>query len=57
MLAALRVLELQVGATREEIRVAYREKMKTVHPDVGGDLDDAKRLNAAMDELRERGLA
>lgn len=55
--AALRVLGLSIGATSADIRAAYREKMKIVHPDLGGDADEAKRVNAAMEELRERGLA
>ena len=52
--AALKLLGLSLTATRDAIRRAYREKMKAAHPDHGGDVELAKRVNAAMDELRRR---
>ena len=45
--AAHAVLELPSGATVDEIKRAYREKVKEVHPDHGGDEEEFKRLREA----------
>lgn len=51
---AYRVLDLDPGANEEEIRDAYRRKVKDVHPDAeDGDEDEFKRATAAYETLRE----
>ncbi|MFD1587180.1 J domain-containing protein [Halorientalis brevis] len=45
--AAHAALGLPVGATVDEIKGAYRERVKEVHPDHGGDEDEFKRLREA----------
>lgn len=50
---ALAVLGLEPGASRAEVRSAYREHAKQLHPDRGGDEDAFKRLNRAYDRLQE----
>lgn len=49
--AALNILGLKKGATRDQIKHAYRERMRHVHPDHGGSVDEASRLNQARDYL------
>lgn len=48
---ALAILELQRGATSEEIRQAHRRLMKQAHPDQGGATWYAAKLNEAKDFL------
>ncbi|MDB5451469.1 MAG: dnaJ-class molecular chaperone [Caulobacteraceae bacterium] len=48
---AYAILDLQPGATREEIQTAYMRLMKLVHPDRGGGSGLAAKLNAARDRL------
>jgi hypothetical protein len=48
---ALAVLGLQEGATAEEIRAAHRRLIQRMHPDVGGTVDLAARINRAKDVL------
>ncbi|MBX9945680.1 MAG: molecular chaperone DnaJ [Reyranella sp.] len=48
---ALAVLGLAEGATAEEIRAAHRRLIQRVHPDVGGSVDLAARINRAKDVL------
>ena len=49
-----RVLFLQGGATLEQIRAAHRSLMKQLHPDQGGTVERAARVNAARDRLTDR---
>jgi len=48
-----RILHLQPEAPHEVVKAAYRALMTTLraHPDLGGDNDQAARLNAAYDVL------
>jgi hypothetical protein len=48
---AYAILDLQPGATREEVQAAYTRLMKLVHPDKGGGAGLAAKLNAARDRL------
>jgi DnaJ-domain-containing protein 1 len=56
---ALRILELEEGASEEEIKKAYREKAKTLHPDVSGDRKGSHEamqlLNDAYGTLSKKG--
>lgn len=45
--AAHSVLGVPASATAAEIRSAYREKIKEVHPDHGGDTDEFRRVREA----------
>lgn len=50
--AARRVLDVAPDATEAEIRRAYRERVKEVHPDAGGGDEEAfKRVTAAYERL------
>jgi hypothetical protein len=49
--AARRVLGVDVDATEAQIQSAYRARMRTAHPDQGGDAAEAARLNTARDRL------
>lgn len=51
---ALRILGLEVGATKAQILKAHKEKMKDNHPDRGGSEEEAKKINRAKDFLIER---
>jgi hypothetical protein len=48
---ALRLLGLEPGATREEIRAAHHRLMRRVHPDLGGSGALAAMINAAKERL------
>jgi hypothetical protein len=48
---AYRVLNLKPGASKQDIRRAYRELMKRLHPDMGGSDHFAAQLNEAKDIL------
>jgi hypothetical protein len=48
------VLDVRPHASREEIREAYREKIKEVHPDNGGTVEAFREVQDARDELLER---
>lgn len=45
--AAFALLGLETDATESEIRSAYREKVKRVHPDQGGDPETFRRVRDA----------
>jgi hypothetical protein len=52
---AYRVLGLDADATADEVRRAYRERVKSVHPDRdGGDEAEFKRVTEAYEVLKER---
>ena len=48
---ALGLLELEPSAGLEEIRRAHRLKIQQMHPDKGGNIFDASRINRARDIL------
>jgi len=51
---AYRTLGLDADADEEAVREAYRERVKSVHPDrEGGDEEAFKRVNDAYERLRE----
>ncbi len=52
--AAYRTLDLPVGADRKAVKVAWKAKMKSAHPDQGGTTARASALNAARDVLLRR---
>jgi hypothetical protein len=47
------VLGLPPDATSEEVRSAYRDRVKEVHPDHGGDEDSFRRIQEAYATARE----
>ena len=50
-LAALRVLGLEWGASRQAIKTAHRRLVKQHHPDMGGQAEDFHRINDAYQLL------
>ena len=42
------VLSVERGATADEIRRAWRERARIVHPDVGGSVAAMQELNEAL---------
>jgi hypothetical protein len=43
------VLGISQNSTVEEIRIAWRNKARTCHPDVGGTVQDMQQLNEALE--------
>ena len=52
--AAFAVLDLPSGASAHEVTAAYREKIKRVHPDHGGDHEEFRKVRDAYTTARER---
>jgi hypothetical protein len=50
---AYRRLGLDPGADEREVKRAYRQKVKEVHPDRGGDEEEFKRVTEAYETLVE----
>lgn len=50
-------LEVERSATLEEVRAAWRQKMKETHPDVGGSDHMAARINDAWTRAQEEKAA
>lgn len=50
---AMRILGLKPGFTKAELRSRRKKLAKRFHPDVGGDPDYLKRINAAYDLLKK----
>lgn len=48
---ALEILELQEGATKEQVNAAWKRLMNQVHPDKGGSTFFAKQVNEAREVL------
>lgn len=48
---ALGILELTWGATRNAVKAAHRRLVKIHHPDMGGDAESFRRINAAYQLL------
>lgn len=47
------ILGLQKNATPDQIKSAYRQKVKEHHPDRGGDAEHFKRINLAYETLKD----
>jgi DnaJ-class molecular chaperone len=46
------VLGLKQDCTEEELKAAYREKVKECHPDVGGDPEQFKKVQASYEAIK-----
>lgn len=46
------VLGIKRGATGDEVELAYRQKAKICHPDMGGSADDMARINNARNKIK-----
>jgi len=51
---AYQILGLERGASLDQVRAAHRTLMKRFHPDQGGTVEQAARVNAARDRLENR---
>jgi len=52
-IAAFRELDLSTSATLDEVKGAYRTRVKEVHPDHGGDEDEFKRVREAYTRAKQ----
>lgn len=52
-IAAFRELGLSTSATLDEVKGAYRSRVKEVHPDHGGDEDEFKRVREAYTRAKQ----
>ncbi|WP_135828743.1 J domain-containing protein [Halorussus halobius] len=52
--AAFAILGVPRGATRSEVKRAYRERVKEVHPDHGGDREEFQRVREAYTAAKNR---
>ncbi|WP_435127706.1 J domain-containing protein [Halobaculum sp. D14] len=50
--AAYRELGLTPGASEEDVKSAYRDRVKETHPDSGGDEESFKRVTRAYETLQ-----
>lgn len=48
-----KILDISRDADEEEIRVAYRDKIKEAHPDVGGSEEEFKKIHEAYQHALE----
>jgi hypothetical protein len=48
--ACLNALDLRLPCTEEEVLAAYRQRVKTLHPDRGGDLQKFLRLQKHFEQ-------
>lgn len=48
-----RVLDVSRNSTEEQIQESYREKVKEVHPDAGGSVEDFRKVQKAYEILIE----
>lgn len=46
--------ELPAGYSADDVRRAFKRRMRIVHPDVGGNVDEARRCIELYDLLREQ---
>ncbi len=49
----LKALGLKLPVTREQVLAAYRQKVKTIHPDLGGSRRDFTRLQEHFEQALE----
>ncbi len=56
MSSPFKVLLLDSDATEEDVVRAYRERVKDVHPDQGGSIEEFRAVKQAYDELLARDL-
>ncbi len=47
-----KLLGVKPGDSAEAVKIAFREKIKECHPDLGGDIEKAKRLIEAYEALK-----
>ena len=52
---AEKVLGVAAGASREELKSAYRKRLKETHPDTGGDPEECRRVISAYESLHKAG--
>lgn len=52
----LRRLGLMPGASREQVKAAWRKAVKAAHPDLGGSPDAVRKLYDLRDGLKATGL-
>lgn len=50
---ALDFFGLQIPFSEEELKKIWKEKMKSVHPDAGGNDEDAQKVNAYFELLKK----
>ena len=48
---AAKILGVSVDATPDQIKKAYKEKARELHPDLGGDPHEFSKLNQAKNEM------